>query len=89
MAIMVVKAMKISDNPSGIRIAYEKKGELYIRSGEDGFRKGIKAQSDLGGLTKWGFRQVQGEARFRDAQDIIDHIDKFQLDNQGVIKYYG
>jgi hypothetical protein len=89
MAKMTIMAMKLTDDIDSIKIAYEKNGQLFVRNGSDGFANGTKAQTDLSGLGKWGFRKVEPNPQFRDAEEIIDAIDKFHLDNNGVIKYYG
>jgi hypothetical protein len=89
MAKMVVKAMKLTEDIESIKIAYEKDGKLWVRNGNDGFKNGVRAQADLPSLGKWGFRKVDPNPTFRDADEIIDNLDKFQLDNTGVVKYHG
>jgi hypothetical protein len=89
MAKMIIKAMKLTEDIDSIKIAYEKNGKLWVRSGKDGFSNGTPVQSDFSSLGKWGFRKVDPNPQFRDAEEIIDNLDKFQLDNNGVIRYYG
>lgn len=89
MAKKIVKAIKLTDDVESIKVAYEKDGNLFIRDGKDGFSKGHKAQADLSSLGKWGFRKVEGTAQFRDAEELIDMLDKFHLDSSGVVKYQG
>ncbi len=86
---MKIVAMKLTSDPDSIKVAYEKNGVLYVRSGKDGFHTGTKAQSDFRSLGKWGFRKVDPNPEFRDAEELIDNLDKFSLDNKGVIRYYG
>ena len=80
--------MKLTEDVDSIKVAYLKNGNLYVRSGKDGFAKGVKAQTDLSGLGKWGFRKVEPSPDFRDAEELINHLDRFGLDSSGVIKYY-
>jgi hypothetical protein len=89
MAKMIVKAIKLTEDIESIKIAYEKHGKLYIRNGNDGFTTGNATQGDLSSLGKWGFRKVDPNPQFRDAEEIIDNLDKFSLDNTGVVKYHG
>lgn len=89
MAKMIIKAIKLTEDIESIKIAYEKNGKLFVRNGGDGFAKGQAAQADLSSLGKWGFRKVEPNPQFRDAEEIIDNIDKFSLDNSGVVKYHG
>lgn len=90
MSKMKIVAMKLTDDIDSIKVAYYKNGTLYVRDGDDGFENGTKAITDLSGLGKWGFRKVdEPQPEFRDAEELIDHLDKFTMDNNGIIKYYG
>ncbi len=89
MSKMLVKAIKLTDDVESIKIAYEKNGKLYIRSGTDGFEKGQPAQGDLSSLGKWGFRKVESGPELRDSDEIIDSLDKFSMNSSGIVKFHG
>jgi hypothetical protein len=88
MAKMQVVAVKLSKEPISIKVAYQKEGKLYIRTGEDGFTHGKPANAPLNSLlNKWGFRRVGNPPEFRDAEELIDGITGFGLQQDGTIKY--
>lgn len=90
MAKMTVKAIRLTEDIESIKVAYEKNGNLYVRNGNDGFKHGKKAQTNFASLGKWGFRKVEEPCpQFRDADELIDALDKFQMDSKGTVKYYG
>jgi len=87
---MTIVGIKLTEDIDSIKVAYLKNDLLYVRNGKDGFAKGTKAQADLSSLGKWGFRKVEDpQPQFRDAEELIDSLDKFQMDNSGKVKYYG
>jgi len=87
--MMEVKAIHLSDDPYSVRVAYEKNGKLYIRDGKDGFKVGTPVQADIASLGKWGFYEVKPNPRFHDRTEIINNLDKFQMDGKGLVTYYG
>lgn len=90
MSKMTVQAIKLTDDIESIKVVYEKNGKLYVRNGSDGFAKGIISRTGLSALGKWGFYKVEEPyPQFRDAEELINGLDKFQMDSQGKVKYYG
>lgn len=88
MAKMVVVAIKLTKDIDSIKVAYEKNGRLFIRSGADGFVVGQRCQSPLRGLDKWGFKTVEPNPEFRDAEEIIDNLDRFSMKADGTVQYH-
>lgn len=85
---MLVVAIKLTDSPDTTKIVYEKDGAMFIRSGSDGFQNGTKAQTNLKAIvTKWGFTRVDNPPQLKDADDIVDNLDKFQLKSDGSIVF--
>lgn len=88
MVKMKVVAIKMTKDIESIKIAYEKNGRLFIRSGADGFMLGKPCQSPLRGLGKWGFKTVEPNPEFRDSEEIIDNLDRFSMKSDGSIQYH-
>jgi hypothetical protein len=88
MAKMIVVAIKLTKDIDSIKIAYEKNGRLFIRSGADGFVVGQPCQSPLRGLGKWGFKTVEPNPEFRDSEEIIDNLDRFSMKSDGTVQYH-
>jgi hypothetical protein len=86
-----VIGIKISKSAKSTKVLYEKKGKHYIRSGNDDFSKGEPIRQHVSSyFTKWGFRPiVDGDATFRDGQELYENIDKFQVAPDYKAKYYG
>lgn len=89
MSRMIVVAIKLTGDIDSMKIVYERNGRLFVRSGSDGFSVGKPLQSPLRGLGKWGFKLVEPNPEFRDAEEIIDNLDRFSMKNDGTIQYYG
>lgn len=90
MAKMKILAVKLTRDPSSTKVVYEKNGKQFIRSGEDGFVKGTATQAPLKALShKWGFRLVENPPEFRDADEIIDNLGKFEVKQDGTVSYAG
>jgi len=85
---MIIVAIKLTEEPSHIKVVYEKDGSLFIRSGADGFEKGIPAQTSLKAIvSKWGFTKVQSPPHFEDADELIDNLDKFGMKPDGTVVF--
>lgn len=83
-----VVAIKISQFPESTRVIYRKRGKLYIRTGEDGFLRGKPLQSTIeGACYKWGFYKVENPPTFRDGQELMDNIGRFNLKFNGLVTY--
>ena len=87
---MYIKAIKITKDVKSIKIAYERDGKLYVRSGKDNFKKGVAVQGKAESLmATWGFRKVTDSPYFYDGQEILENISKFEMNNKGEISYNG
>lgn len=86
---MRVEAVKITDDQSSFKIAYEKNGKYFVRSGEDNFSVGNKVHSNIESLWKWGFRKVENPPNFRDSDEMLQNYNKFQLKSDGSVTYTG
>ena len=86
--MMKILAAKLSSNPLLSAFVYDKKGVLYIRSGQDDFIKGYGLQTTLeGACAKWGFSKLENPVEMRDGQDLYDNAKNFSLSNDGKVKY--
>lgn len=82
--------MKLSKNPRLTKVAYEKNGNIYVRSGEDGFKYGRKLTVPVSTLwLMWGYRPTEDVPYFLDGEEIEQNLNKFQLTSKGKIKYFG
>jgi len=89
MSRMYVKAIKLTDDPHSTKVAYEKNGKLYVRSGNNKFSKGIPSPVPLSTLyTIWGFRKVTDAPYFYDGQELWENIQRFQMTRDGTVKYF-
>lgn len=87
---MYIKAIKLTKDEKSIKIVYEKNGKHYIRSGKDGFKRGIALQVKVSTLLNtWGFRKVDNAPYFYDGSEIQENINRFALNNKGEIYYSG
>jgi len=87
---IVIKAMKLTEDPHSTKLLYEKDGVLFIRNGSDGFTKGVKSQSSLVSLkNKWGFRDVENSPTFGSGVEIQRALHLFDLKSDGNIVYSG
>jgi hypothetical protein len=85
---MLILAMKLTTDIHSIKIVYEKKENLYMRSGDDGFKNGKVVQTNLKAIIdKWGFRKIDNPPEFKDADELLDNLDKFSVSNNGMITY--
>ena len=86
---MKILAIKMNKEPLSTKVIYEKNGSLFIRTGADGFTKGTPLKAPLkSALNKWGFRSVVNPPEFRDSDELIDNIGKFDMASDGKIKFY-
>lgn len=89
MAMMKVEAIKYTKDVSSFKIVYEKNGTLFMRTGMDTFQKGRRVPVPLNTLiNKHGFRRVEDAPSFRDAGDIIDNLNRFQMSTDGTLSYH-
>ncbi|MNJ80570.1 hypothetical protein D3C77_789960 [compost metagenome] len=59
-----------------------------MRTGEDGFERGKPLKAPLKAvLNKWGFRVVENPPEFRDAEELIDNLTGFSLNNDGKVTF--
>jgi len=87
---MYVRALKLTDDPHSCKIVYDKGGSLYMRTGEDGFKVGKRLQAPLSTITnKWGFYPVSNTPWFRDAEELVDNLNKFDVGQDGKLYYNG
>lgn len=84
---MKVVAVKITQDKSSFKVAYEKNHKVYVRDGGHYFKIGKQAHDGYNSLWKWGFRKVENPPTFRDAQDIQDNYEAFQMKADGSITY--
>lgn len=86
---MYIRAIKITKDVASIKVAYDKDGKYFVRTGEDGFKKGVQIHGTPNDLvTTWGFRKVEDAPFFYDGEEIAENIHKFQMDNKGKIHYH-
>ena len=89
MSKMIVHGVKLTKDTHSIRVLYEKNGNFFVRSGKDGFREGHPITSSYESLfEQWGFRKLEEPLPvFRDREEMLDGVPKFQLKNNGRITY--
>lgn len=87
---MFIKGIRLTKDVASTKIAYEKNGSNYVRTGKDGFKKGTKIKGDVSSvLATWGFRPVTTAPYFYDGEELAENINKFQMSNEGEITYNG
>lgn len=90
MSKMYIRAIRLTKDTSSIKVAYERDGKYYVRSGKDNFRKGIPLNGNPSNLVAtWGFRKIEDAPYFYDGSEIAENIGKFQMDNKGRVLYQG
>lgn len=88
MSRMRVIAVKLTEDPASTKVLYEKDGKSYIRDGDDGFKTGRLSKAPVTALlNKWGFRKVTNPPEFRDAEELVDGLEGFELSNDGSVSY--
>lgn len=88
MAIMRVVGVKLTDDPTSTKIAYTKCGNLFVRSGSDGFRTGSPMQGASDHLfSRFGYKKVDKGPEFRDAKEMSENAHRFYLGKNGVAMY--
>jgi hypothetical protein len=86
---MRIVAAKLTEDRDSIRLAYEKNGKLFVRSGADDFKVGTPLTISVDNLYKWGYRKIINPPQFIDAGDVLNNIDKFELKTDGSVVYSG
>lgn len=80
MKTMKVVGAKLSRVPKFNKFIYEKEGILYVKSGEDDYKRGYALQTTLkGACRKWGYYEVENPPTFRDGQELMDNAKNFEL----------
>lgn len=89
MSKMKVVAVKITEDVASFKLAYEKNGKIFVRSGEDQFTIGTRVHGSYSSLWKWGFRKVDNPPILRDSEELNQNYMKFQMKSDGSISYTG
>lgn len=85
---MYIKAIRLTKDEHSIKVAYEKNGKSYVRSGKDGFRKGVAINGEAKStLATWGFREVIKAPYFYDGDEISQNINRFAMNRDGTVDY--
>lgn len=84
---MKVVAVKITDDIGSFKLAYEKNGKTFVRSGEDHFIMGKQVHGSYKSLWKWGFRKVENPPFLRDSDDMEQNYMRFQMKADGSVAY--
>lgn len=80
----------MTKDESSIKVAYEKGGKFYVRTGRDGFSRGVPIKGDVKStLATWGFRNVNNVPYFYDGEEISQNISRFQMNRNGTVDYNG
>lgn len=88
MANMEVIGVKLTDDPTSNKIAYRKRGKVYVRSGADGYKVGSPLQGASDHLfSKFGYRRVDNAPQFRDGAEMAENAHRFELGRGGKATY--
>lgn len=88
MSRMYIKYMRVTKDESSIKVAYEKDGRFYVRSGKDGFSRGVPIKGEgTSTLATWGFRTVNRAPYFYDGEEIKQNISRFSMNRDGTVDY--
>lgn len=84
---MKVLAIKLTTDIDSIKVVYEKNGRTYVRSGVDGFTVGQPLGAPVRSLGKRGFSVVEPNPVFKNAEELIDNLDRFHMKSNGTVTY--
>jgi len=87
---MRILAIKMSVDPGGTKVAYEKGGNMFIRHGYDNFMLGKPLNCPIQALIdKWGFNEIENPPHAKDGREISGLITKFELKPNNKVSFVG